>query len=245
MPRFLPFIVLGLLLVLAGESLAYRLVPITLDFTPSGRSANQTFRVENDGDEPIAVEVTMRTREMDIDGNEVRNDAEDDFMIYPPQMVIKPNQVQTVRVKWLGDPSPKTEMAYRLITEQLPIQLNRAEKGATGITMLVRYVGTVYIVPEGAEADVVLETATRETAEDGSQMAAITLWNKGRAHGIMKAPQLTLMAGGQSVNVPLTDLADIDTQNILAGGRRKFVVALPDGLGAGALSAEFSADLSR
>ena len=44
--------------------------PITMDFAPDGRESRKTFRVENPGDSAIAIQISMVTREMDIDGKE-------------------------------------------------------------------------------------------------------------------------------------------------------------------------------
>jgi P pilus assembly chaperone PapD len=49
---------------------AFVLIPITMDFDPAGQGTHRTFRVENDSDTPVAVQISMVTRKMDIDGKE-------------------------------------------------------------------------------------------------------------------------------------------------------------------------------
>src|SRR5580765_7183801 len=83
---------------------AFKLVPIQMEFEPAGRGANQSFRLENDSSNTVPVQISMLTRQMDLDGMETNAPAEDDFLVYPPQVLLKPKQVQTVRVKWLGNP---------------------------------------------------------------------------------------------------------------------------------------------
>src|SRR6267378_2423976 len=79
---------------------AFKLVPIRMEFEPAGRGANQAFRLENASSNTVPVQISMLTRQMDLDGNETNAPAEDDFLVYPPQVLLKPRQVQTVRVKW-------------------------------------------------------------------------------------------------------------------------------------------------
>ena len=46
------------------------LIPITMDFDPTGKGTHRTFRVENESETPMALQIPMATRKMDIDGKE-------------------------------------------------------------------------------------------------------------------------------------------------------------------------------
>jgi fimbrial chaperone protein len=91
-------------LVLAGGN--FKLEPIQVEFTPSGSLATQSFLFTSTGDKPVAIQLGMVTRESSLDGTEINTDADDQFLIYPPQLVIPPGEQQAVRVTWLGDPKP-------------------------------------------------------------------------------------------------------------------------------------------
>ncbi|NQV81693.1 MAG: molecular chaperone [Alphaproteobacteria bacterium] len=139
---------IGALLAGVGhEAAAYRLVPITMEFDPSGRGASQTFGVVNDTTEPVAVEISMVKRIVDLDGKENNVLEEEDFVVFPPQVVVLPGKVQVVRVRWVGDSEPKTELAYRIIAEQLPIDINAPPKQGGSVQLLLAFEGSVYIVP--------------------------------------------------------------------------------------------------
>ena len=60
-----------------------------------------------------------------LDGIETNQDANDDFIVYPPQLIVPPGTQQVIRVTWIGEPEPPIELAYRLIAEQLPINLSQ------------------------------------------------------------------------------------------------------------------------
>src|ERR1044072_6580605 len=81
------------LLVSIPAAHAFKLVPIRVEFEPTGRGVNQTFRLENESSNSVPVQLSMLTRQMDLDGNETNAPAEDDFLVYPPQILLKPNQV--------------------------------------------------------------------------------------------------------------------------------------------------------
>lgn len=219
---------------------AFKLAPITMHFEPSGRAASQAFRVENESEEQVAVQISILSRGMSLDGKEQNAPADDDFIVYPPQILLKPKQVQTLRVKWVGDARPQKELAYRILAEQLPINLSKEQETGAKINLIVRYLGSIYIVPKGAKPNVVIESALPHPAENGERKLAITFHNSGNAHTILRDLTLTLQANGKTVVLGPTDLEGISGENILAGNKRRFVLRWPAQLPDGPVEAKFT-----
>ena len=209
---------------------AFKLVPIRMEFEPAGRGANQAFRLENDSSNSVPVQISMLTRQMDLDGMETNAPAEDDFLVYPPQVLLKPKQVQTVRVKWLGNPKPQKELAYRILAEQLPVDLDKEKPSGSKINLLVRYLGAVYIVPKGAKADVVLESAVPKNNSESKRGIELVLHNQGTAHAILSDLRLKIQAGGKTIELGAEALPKMAGENLLAGQKRRFALPWPEGL---------------
>ena len=220
-------------------ALAFKLSPFVMDFDPAGSGANRTFRVQNDFNTPIAVEITMARREMAADGSDVLSDAEDEFIVFPPQMVVPPGQTQTVRVQWIGDPNPAKEMAYRIIAEQLPVRLEREQEPGIFIKLLVRYVGSVYIVPKGVTSDIGVESAKPVTGEGDARLLELTVRNRGTAHAILRELSITVTAAdsGASTTIGPALLEGVTGKNVLAGATRKFEIAWPESIPFGPIEA--------
>ena len=209
-----------LAILLGGNIWGFGFEPITKEFEPSGTQAMQTFRAVNESDKPIAVQIRMVRREMDIDGVETLPDASNEFTVYPSQLIIPAESFQTVRVQWRGTPRPAKELAYRIIAEQLPIQLT--EQRTSGITILFRYLGSVYVVPSDAEADVSIVSAASKTAEDGSPAIEIIAANNGTAHALLLDLELTVKSnGGSTALMGPEQLVGVTGENVLAGNRRR------------------------
>ena len=218
---------------------AFKLVPIKMDFEPAGRGANQAFRLENDSSNSVPVQISMLTRQVALDGTETNAPAEDDFLVYPPQILLKPRQVQTVRVKWLGNPKPEKELAYRILAEQLPVNLDKENQSGAQINLLVRYLGSVYIVPKGAKADVVLASAAPQTDAEGKRQIELIFYNQGKAHSILSDLRLTIQTGGKTVELGSESLPKVAGENILAGQKRRFLLPWPEGLPDGPVQVTF------
>jgi fimbrial chaperone protein len=237
--RFSLLLTVLFLLAANPAALAFTLVPITMEFEPAGRGANQSFRLENDSSNSVPVQISMLTRQMDLNGVETNAPAEDDFLVYPPQVLLKPNQVQTVRVKWLGTPKPEKELTYRILAEQLPVELDKEKANVSRINVMVRYLGSVYIVPKGAKADVLLESAVPQTDAAGKRQIELIFHNRGTAHSILRDLRLKIQAGDITVELGPEALPNFAGENMLAGQKRRFTLPWPEGLPDGPLRVTF------
>lgn len=226
------FVFTCLLLAQASPASAFRLVPIEMEFAPSGRGATQIFRLENDTAEPVAIEVSLLARRMTEQGEDQLDPAADKFTVFPEQVVLQANQSQSVRVQWMGDANPSQELAFRLIAEQLPVDLGKAPLPGGQVRLLVRYVASVYITPQGAKPDPVVTSV----APQGKALA-VTVANRGTARQILRDATLTVTGGGKTLTLRGDQLAGLAGENVLAGATRRFSIPLPAGLPQGPLSA--------
>jgi fimbrial chaperone protein len=250
LPLALGLSLLGADAAFAGA--AFRISPLQMVFTPSGSGATRSFRVDSTGDQPVAVEIKMAKRQVNLDGTETQPSAEDDFVVYPPQMLLKPGTSQTVRVTWLGDPNPSTELAYRIIAEQLPINLPEVEQNQGGATIkikaLFRYVGSIFITPQKVAPKVVLEQAACQSGPGKANQLMLTFANQGTVHTYLSGLKLHLAPTGQEskvVHLAPEQLKGVAGVNLLAGSKRQFLLACPTDFPIGPVSAtfEFEANL--
>lgn len=222
---------------------AFTISPITMELEPSGKKSTGTFRLHNDSGESQAVQITIVRRDMDETGKETQAPADDEFTVFPKQTVLKPHQIQAVRINWKGPTKLSQELAYRIIAEQLPVNLTKEPPQGTKLNLMVRYMGTLYVAPAGMKPDLGIESV----AENNDGKIDLTIVNHGRAHAILRDFKLTLTSvpesgGEKAVRISSEHLESIHTQNILAGKRRLFSIAWPEGLPHGRLSAKLEWD---
>ena len=233
------------LFLASPDAPAFVLIPITMDFDPAGQGTHRTFRVENESDTPVAIQISMVTRKMDIDGKETLENADEDFAVYPPQIALGPKQNQSIRVAWTGKVKPAAELNYRIVAEQLPVALVKEQTKGAKINLLLRYLGTVYIVPKGAKADVVLESAAQDTEAAGRKHLVVFLHNRGTAHAVIRSAKMKLTAAAKDgrpetkIELGPEDLKGMIGENVLGGSKRRFIFPWPESLGDGPLEAQF------
>lgn len=229
MKEFLTALVSAALVCWApARASAFVLSPIVAQFTPQGDGATQSFFVENAADKDVAVQVDVYYRTQNGQGEEVRTET-DQFSVYPSQIVLKPKQKRTIRVTWLGPKDISKELAFRLIAEELPVDLQKKKATRTNINFLLKYVASLYVTPEGAKPKVEVKKIERVQVK-GRDHLALTLENAGGAHQVLNEIRLQVSAGGKTVDVNREALKIFETENLLAGGSKTFFIPWPQGL---------------
>lgn len=226
-------VIAGLLVQLAGErsSHAYKLEPISRVFAPTGSNATQSFEIINDGAERIALTVSILTLERDETYAEHNRDAEDEFLVYPPQIVLSPGKRQTLRVTWLGDPRPTRELTYRLVVQQVPIELldpkaTPSPALAGRVRVMLAYRGTLFIRPPKASPSIDVEARAAS-----NHALVLTLVNRGTSVGLVKSCAVILHGeNGAKLELPASALGVMRNHRVLASGRRRYVLPWPAGL---------------
>jgi fimbrial chaperone protein len=198
--------------------------PLVSTFDPVGPGTVRTYRLKNEGKTRIAVRVQLLTRDMDETGAERNEPLPDNlFLVYPSRFIIEAGTVRSFKVQWRGGDPGNRERAYRVLAEQVPVSLE--EKQGSGISILFRFLGSVYIrSPQSSPQDVVVVSALGVESQ-GRRGVEIRLRNEGGTHTLLSYFKLALSApGGESRWLPEEAVAQIEGQNMLPGIERVFFV---------------------
>lgn len=242
-------VAIGVLWGFATPALAYKLSPMSQVFAPSGSRTTRSFEVKNDGKERVALELSITTLERDLDYVESNRNADEDFLVYPAQILLAPGARQTVRVTWVGDPDPKRELTYRLVVEQLPIQdaLDGGVQAQGSLRILMTFRATLYIRPAKAAPKVSLESAGLLLGKEpgAASYLALTVQNTGGAQGFLSNCATTVRSGETTLALPPESLRLLQQGRILAGTKRRFLVPWPAQLPQGTVAVRLLCDVGR
>ncbi|MDE3038944.1 MAG: molecular chaperone, partial [Pseudomonadota bacterium] len=183
------------------------------------------------------------TREVDENGVEKNEDAEKDFTIYPPQVVLKPHAQRSVRIQWMGDANLRREKAYRIIAEQLPVNLDKDAPHHSAVKFLVDYRAAAFVTPAGLAPDLKMESSDATTV-NGKKMLELVFNNVGTQHLLLRNLKLDLK-DNRGNEIHLTgdkQLKHIDGEGILAGHKRRFLLPWPKDLTGSLQTVDFTFD---
>lgn len=153
-----------LVLTLAGAAWAMRVSPMVSELTTSGAGSAARIEVGNVGSAALPFETRITRMDIDADGNMTEADADEDFLVFPPQGLVPVNGRQVVRVQWVGDPKIDTSRAYYLWVRQLPVvtdpNATPESGGAVSVQVLYTMKALIVVAPPGAEPKVEVVSVT-------------------------------------------------------------------------------------
>lgn len=239
------YLAAALLLVLAAApGFGFTFEPMVQDFAPSGPGSIRSFQLSNPGSETIAVRIRMLSRQMDASGLETTQPADQLFVVYPSRITMEPNTEQAVRVQWKGPSTLGLEQSFRIVVEQLPVDFGGAAPQKGAIKVIFRYVGAIYVLPNGAKPNVGLESSRVTADSSGRDALEIVLANRGSAHTLLGDLSITLTSKTPAGTVKKVfgpdDLAGISGENLLPQSKRRFLLPLPADLPREGLDVSFT-----
>lgn len=199
-------------------SFAFNLSPLSQSIEIGKNLNTVIYQIENKNKEPIAVESSLKVRNMKEDGKEDLPEVkESDFLIYPTQLILKPGEKRGLKIQYLGNLDIKEELAYRVLVEQLPIDFERRKQ--TGVKLLLRYLGALYVTKDDFKGNIVV-SKFESTKED----LKFSVKNSGNKHIVFKNLSLEIINGKEKIKLSSEQLEGFIGENILAKMSRVFSV---------------------
>jgi len=152
------------IMAIAGAAWAMRVSPMVSELTTTGAGSAARIEVGNVGSVALPFETRITRMDIDANGNVTETDADDDFLVFPPQGLVPVNGRQVVRVQWVGDPKIETSHAYYLWVRQLPVATDPTATpesgGAVSVQVLYTMKALIVVAPPGAEPKVEVVSVT-------------------------------------------------------------------------------------
>ncbi len=231
---------IGLLVAaIAMPAAAMTVQPIQVEMTSTGSQGRAQVTVNNDGTEPLPIEIKIEKLTLGENGERKLTKAPDNFLIFPPQVLIKPGSAQVFRVQWVGEPMLAESESYMMSVNQIPVKLP-AGKSAVQIVMSFGVVINV-APPQGLPALKLVGTGVETDKKTGKRHPTITVENPTKIHALLPQSTLAVSGGGWSHSFSQTELREkVGIGLVQPGKRRKFI--LPVELPANVPSVQASLD---
>lgn len=177
---------------------SFTVSPIIITLNPDNNQRQQWITVKATGDQPIAVELSIIKRQINIEGELFHETKETDenFLIYPSQLILFPGDEQIVSIQWLAEFTPNKELVYSFIAEQVKINLNDTInpplENKLDIGLLLKYQGIVYVRPSGVSSMLTVKSAISKESNNGQTLLVVTLHNQGTARQKINKIKLTV-----------------------------------------------------
>jgi len=222
----------------------FTLEPMSSTVSDTGTGTVATFRIENEGQDRVAIRVSVLSREVAEDGKETNQGTGDRFLVFPSRFVVEPGAQRAFKIQWRGGPVGEGEAAFRVIAEQVPVEFEKRD--GSGITLLFRYVGALYVRPNGAKPAEIHLASVSGLNQGSFRGLEVLLENRGGIHSILADPVLEIETlPGFFTRIVGDALESLEGQNVLNGTRRRFLVPWEQAEEGSRYTGHFSYDAER
>jgi fimbrial chaperone protein len=229
MPIFRSFILSSSLLVflfLAGSAQAGISVSPLSSALDLNKTKSKIITVFNStSDQSVAIKVTVHAWRLDEQGKDIREPS-NDLLIFPEQFVLPPLNRRSIRIAYRRPQAPSIEQSYRVIVQQLPVDLTGSNQVKTGVKLVTSYATAFYVTPTSALSGLALEQASMD-----NKKLYFTLNNTGNAHTHLRQAQIVITQHEQRfVIAQPNELKGIINENMLARSQRHFSLVWPESI---------------
>ena len=177
-------------MVVAGVVAAMTVQPVAVDLRMAGREMSAPVRVENNGPNPLPVEVRIVETDFTLDSVRASDRASEDLLVFPPHAIIPPGETQVFRLQYVGDPDGDRSRHYYAEVAQLPVEL---PEGQSAIQILYNFQVMVNVASMIAgEPELSITGSEIVTDGEGRPVAAFTVNNASRNYGYLSTGTLTI-----------------------------------------------------
>jgi len=223
---------------------SFTLEPMSSTVSDTGTGTVATFRIANEGKERVAIRISVLTREVSEDGKETNLSTGDRFLVFPSRFIVEPGAQRALKIQWRGGPVGEGELPFRVIAEQVPVEFEKRE--GSGITLLFRYVGALYVRPSGAKPADIRMASVSGVKQEGFHGLEVLVENRGGAHSILVDPVLEIETlPGSFTRITGEALEGMEGQNVLNGTVRRFLVPWDEAEEGRPYNSRFSYDAER
>ena len=189
------FLALSAIILGVNAATAVRVSPFVYEFDPTNDQQNEenkdvskekefTYSITNKMNCTIAFDVAVYKRCTDKNGKETLIKDEDSFLVFPSQLIIKPQEERSVKLRWVGNKefkkNPHKEQAFRVVIKQYKINLNpfKKQKRESTVEFTYQINASLYMTPGKSRSNVVV--IKTETFKNG--FSRVYVENRGTRH---------------------------------------------------------------
>lgn len=225
-----PIIALLSILGTAQVANALSVTPVVLDMKTIGNENHSQISVVNDGAKTLPVEIVVTRMELNEKGEMSSQPEEKDFVVFPPQALIKPGATQNFRIQWVGEPQIPASRSYIFSVNQVPVKM---PAGKSGVQVVFNFATIVNVSPPGAQSSINLVTTSVGKDDKGKARPELTVKNPGNSYAKLTDATIKLSGGSWSETLTPDKLRQVIGVGLVQPGKtRKFLlpVEMPEGV---------------
>jgi P pilus assembly chaperone PapD len=196
--------------------------PIHIELKSAGSKSRAQVVVRNDSNAPLPVEAVLKRLSVDANGKSHATQLSNDFLVFPPQTLIRPGASQVFRITWVGEPLLDSSRSYQLMLSQIPVRLQQPKNR---VQVVMAFGVVINVAPPRGQAGLELVDVGIVRNKEGQRNPVITVRNPSRVHALLPKSKIQLAGSGWSKTLLPTFLEQkVGIGLVQPGQSRRFVL---------------------
>jgi P pilus assembly chaperone PapD len=222
---FLLSVVLTNLLLSPSVYAGISVSPLSATLTLKDKRSHLLTVINTDQKRPKAIRVKALKWQLDHQGNDIRSPT-DDLILFPIQFILPAGGRRSIRVASRIHVAPALEDSYRVMVQEVPVDLQGENEIRTGVRLITSYATAFYIAPLRPLSKLVIKDLTIT-----QHQLNFTLLNNGNAHTHLHELSIMILQDNKEYIIDEPEaLKGIYNENMLANGQRAFIYTWSDSL---------------
>ena len=220
MPRYLSFVIFALSIYPCAWGFSVSPISAEIDLA---KQRSHLVTVTSQDKEVIPIKVKATSWSLTNEGKDIREDTTD-IILFPGQFLLRPDEKRVIRAAPRTKAKPDIEQSYRILIQQVPVELKERQGTESGVKLLTSYATALYVAPKNPHSDTKIKSVERI-----SNGLLFKLSNNGNAHTHLYRLTLTFTQDGKSASFDDEKyMPQFYNENLLAKSERDFLWMWPD-----------------
>ncbi len=157
---------------------AARVSPMIVEVKPLGRQSVARVEMVHDGQSDFPAEVQMFRGVISERGQLELIPADEDFLVFPAQVIVPARSQQVFRVQYIGEPELAASEMYYMQIRQIPVDIGPQQ---SQVQVVVNFNVLVNVIPDGANPEPVVDSIV-PVAREGMNGLEVRVINNGNRY---------------------------------------------------------------
>jgi len=211
------------LMVLAPQgAFAMSVSPTHIELKSAGSKSRSSVVVRNTSSTPLPVEAVLKQLVVGRNGKAQGGSLSNDFLVFPPQALIRPGASQVFRVTWVGEPVLNRSRSFLLTLQQLPVRMQRAPNQ---VQVVMAFGVVINVAPPRGRPRLKLVSSGLTRNRVGQLNPVVTVYNPSSVHALLPHSTIRLRGKGWAKTLSPSYLdQQVGIGLVQPGKRRRFVL---------------------
>ncbi len=180
------------------QASALEVSPLVHEIDSNGRGSSSRLLIINSSDSQLPLTMSIHRINFSADGKYKLTEEEEDILVFPPAVLMRPGASQVVRLQWVGEPQLSVSRSYLINISQPAVALK--QQPHNGLMLMLTFNILVHVASPKSQPSLQVKSVERRESKTGTTIHAIVR-NVGTKYSYISDAKLSITVGDKLLTV--------------------------------------------